>query len=133
VAYYLKRLADQSDANRKSQVRVPGQDRLTAIIEPLFEACREDSIFYCVADLEEAVNRAYSRSARRAWPDGGWTQESPELEIHLTEDDLKRSLIEVPKSIRKDALDQFLEDLNRFCDREVAESISSRLRPRSET
>ena len=51
VAYYLKRVADQSDANRTSRVRVPGQDRLTAIIEPLFGACREDSKFYCVLQI----------------------------------------------------------------------------------
>lgn len=104
---------------------------MDAIIEPLAKENRANAEFYCGADLEEAVNRAYSRGVRRALPDGGRTKDSSLEEIHLTEDDLTRSLIEVPRSIRKDALIQFLEDLNRFCDREIAESTSNRLRPAS--
>ena len=45
VAYYLKRLADQSDTQRTSNVRFPEQDRLAAIIEPLYEEYREDQKF----------------------------------------------------------------------------------------
>ena len=59
--------------------------------------------FYCGADLEEAVNRTYSRGVRRILPDGGWNQESSIEEVQLTEEDLKRSLIEVPRSIQKES------------------------------
>jgi SpoVK/Ycf46/Vps4 family AAA+-type ATPase len=129
LAYYLRRLADQPDTQRTSNVRVPEQDRLPAIIEPLYEENRENKRFYCGADLEEAVYRAYSRSVRRAWPVGGWSQESSSEEVHLTEEDLKKALIEVPRSIQADAVDQFLSDIGRYCDREIAESMSNRLCP----
>ena len=127
--YYLRRLELGSMQCRTFKIHVPDKDGLEAIIEPLCRENRERAKFYCGADLEEAVNRAYSRGARRAWPDGGWSQESAELEVHVTEDDLKRSLIEVPRSIQEDAVDQFLQDLNRFCGGQIAASISSRLRP----
>jgi hypothetical protein len=113
------------------KIRVPERDGLDAIIEPLYKENRANAKFYCGADLEDAVNRAYLQGARRSLPAGGRTKESLIEEIHLTEDDLTRSLIEVPRSIQKDAVDQFLQDLNRFCDREIAESISNRLRPSS--
>ena len=57
------------------------------------------------------MNRAYSRKRAKSvlWPDGGWTQESPELEIHLTEDD-PESLTHRSTEVHSwaDALDQFL-------------------------
>jgi DNA polymerase III delta prime subunit len=127
--YYLRRLELGYKRRGTFNIRVPDKESLEAIIEPLYKENRERVRFYCGADLEEAVNRAYSRGAQRAWPDGGWSQESAELEVHLTGDDLKWSLIEVPRSIQEDAVDQFLEDLNRFCGGQIAESISSRLRP----
>ena len=79
------------------------------------------------------MNRAYLRSARRAWPVGSWNQESSTEEVNLTEEDLKKSLIEVPTSIQGDAVDQFLSDIGRYCDRETAESMSNRLSPSSGT
>jgi hypothetical protein len=45
------------------------------------------------------------------------------------DEDLRMSLIEVPRSIQADAVNQFLQDLDRFCDRETVESISKLLRP----
>ena len=79
------------------------------------------------------MNRAYLRGERRVLPDGGWSQESSIEEVHLREEDLRKSLIEVLKSIRADAVEQFRQDLDRFCDGEMAESISQLLRPMSGT
>jgi SpoVK/Ycf46/Vps4 family AAA+-type ATPase len=128
VNYYLKRLDVGSD-RMAFRIRVPDKDCLEAIIEPLFNKNRASAKFYCGADLEEAVNRAYLRSARRVLPDGGWNQESSIEDVRVMDEDLRMSLIEVPRSIQADAVNQFLQDLDRFCDRETVESISRLLRP----
>ena len=72
-------------------------------------------------------------SVQRAWFVGGWNQETSNDEVHLTEEDLKKSLIEVPRSIQEDAVDQFLIDIGRYCDREIADSMSNRLCTSSRT
>jgi SpoVK/Ycf46/Vps4 family AAA+-type ATPase len=128
VNYYLRRLDVGSD-RMAFRIRVPDKDCLEAIIEPLYNENRASAKFYCGADLEEAVNRAYLRSARRVLPDGGWNQESSIEDVRVMDEDLRMSLIEVPRSIQADAVNQFLQDLDRFCDRETVESISKLLRP----
>jgi ATPase family associated with various cellular activities (AAA) len=129
--YYLRRLKLGSKQCGTFEIRFPEKHSLEAIIEPLHKENRERAKFYCGADLEEAVNQAYSRGARRALPDGPWSRESSIEEVQLTEEDLERSLMEVSRSIERDAVNQFLQDLDRFCDRQIAESISNRLRPAS--
>jgi SpoVK/Ycf46/Vps4 family AAA+-type ATPase len=131
VDYYLKQLDAGFEKGKAFRVRVPDKDRLEAIIQPLYNESRESGKFYCGADLEAAVNRAYVRSARRVLPDRAWSQESPIQDVHVTEEELRTSLIEVPRSIQADALDQFLQDVHRFCDRSTAESLSTLLRPSS--
>jgi hypothetical protein len=128
VNYYLRRLDIGSD-RMAFRIRVPDKDCLEAIIEPLYNSNRASAKFYCGADLEEAVNRAYLRSARRVLPDGGWNQESSIEDVRVMDEDLRMSLIEVPRSIQADAVNQFLQDLDRFCDRETVESNSKLLRP----
>ncbi len=127
LAFYLKRLDDPSVSDRKLRVQVPEPASLTAIVEPRYNQNLENGRVYCGADLEQAVNRAYLRSARRALPDGGWSQELGIVTVHLTEEDLDRSLTEVPRSVQADALAQFREDLGRYCDPAMAESIMGRL------
>ena len=135
VDYYLKRLDDRSTSVRTLRVQVPGRGCLEAMIAPLHsENLVESGRFYCGADLEEAVNRAYlAEPARNAMPDGGWSQESGSVAIDLTEEDLARSLTEVPRSVQADAMQQFIADVDRFCDREVRESLSTRLCQRNVT
>ncbi len=127
LAFYLKRLDDPSVSDRKLRVQVPEPASLTAIVEQRYNQNLENGRVYCGADLEQAVNRAYLRSARRALPDGGWSQELGIVTVHLTEEDLDRSLTEVPRSVQADALAQFREDLGRYCDPAMAESIMGRL------
>ena len=129
VDYYLRRLELGSKQRGTFKIRVPDKDVLEAMIEPIYKENRDRAKYYCGADLEEAVNRAYLRGARRVLPDGRWSQESSIEEVHLTEEDLRKSLIEVPKSIQADAVEQFRQDLDRYCDGEIAESISKFLRP----
>jgi hypothetical protein len=127
--YYLKALDFSSDAEKKLRIQVPERQRLQTIIEPLYVENLRVGRLYCGADLEEAVNRTYQRSARRALPDGGWNQGPGPVDIHLTEEDLVRSLKDVPRSVDEDAVNRFVEDVDRYCDREIAESISKRLCP----
>jgi ATPase family associated with various cellular activities (AAA) len=130
--YYLKALNVPSDPENWLRIQVPEYQRLQAIIEPLYVENLRAGRLYCGADLEEAVNRSYQRSARRALPDGGWSQELGPVHVHLTEEDLIRSLSDVPRSVHEDAVDQFVQDVVRYCDPEIAESISRRLCPTSE-
>jgi hypothetical protein len=130
--YYLKALNFPSDPENWLRIQVPEYQRLQAIIEPLYVENLRAGRLYCGADLEEAVNRSYQRSARRALPDGGWSQELGPVHVHLTEEDLIRSLSDVPRSVHEDAVDQFVQDVVRYCDPEIAESISRRLCPTSE-
>ena len=52
MAHYLKRLADQSDTQRTSNVRVPEQDRIEGgSSNRFYEEYREDQKIGCSADL----------------------------------------------------------------------------------
>lgn len=132
VDYYLKSLDFPNNAESKFRIHVPERDRLQSIIEPLYNDNLRVGKWYCGADLEEAVNRSYQRSARRALPDGGWNQGSVPVDIHLTEEDLVRSLKDVPRSVDEDAVNRFVKDVGRYCDREIAESMSKHLCPTSD-
>jgi len=91
---------------------------------------------YSEDEDDEAVDETSNvpiRPQRRIDLHVGWSQELEVVEVHLTEEELTQSLIEVPRSVQKDAVDQFMEDVNRFCDRGIAESISKRQRPTSVT
>jgi AAA+ superfamily predicted ATPase len=131
VSYYLERLDFQSNRERAFKVRIPDKDRIEAIITPIYEQSLKEGRFYCGADLEEAVNSAYMRSARRALPDGGWSQQTAIEEVNVTDDELRMSLTNVPRSIQPDAVQQFRHDIGRYCDRETAGSISTFLDPLS--
>ena len=131
LAFYLDRLDKLSSREAKLQVHVPERGCLEALIEPLYRQNLEEGRLFCGADLEGAVNRAYLRSARTALGDAAWNDASGITEFVLTREELTRSLIEAPRSIQTATLDQFIEDVRRFCDREVATSMSKRLRPTS--
>ncbi len=127
--YYLTQLSIPIGQETTPRIHVPERGCIRAIIEPLYGENLKIGSFYCGADLEEAVNRSYLRSARRSLPEGGWSQEPGIVEVQLTENDLSDSLREVPRSVQPEAVDRFMEDVNRYCDREIAALMSSRLRP----
>ena len=130
IGYYLNQRDMPTGLDTNVKIRLPEQSCIRGIVEPLLGENLKTGSFYCVADLEEAVNRSYSRSARRSSPDGGWNQELGTVEVHVTEDDLSESLNDVPRSVQPQAVARFIEDVNRYCDRRIAASISRRLRPR---
>jgi AAA+ superfamily predicted ATPase len=131
--FYLSRLVGLSGSEDKVRVQTPDRHVVARILEPLYSETVQKGSFFCGADLEEAVNRTYLRSARRAMPDQGWSQETEFVEVHLSEDELNRSLNEVARSVQPEAVDQFVKDVDRHCDREIARSISRRLRLTSAT
>ncbi len=127
LAFYLDRLAKLSGREGTLQVHVPERGCLEALIEPLYKQNLENRRLFCGADLEVVVNRAYLRSARTALGDAVWSNASGITEFLLTREELTRSLIEAPRSVQTDTLDQFIEDVGRFCDGGIATSISKRL------
>ena len=129
VGYYLKRLGTSISLDTNVKIQLPDSSCIRAIIEPLYGENLKTGSFYCVADLEEAVNRSYTQSARRSFPDGGWNQELGTVEVQLTENDLSESLNEVPRSVQAQAVARFTDDVHRYCDRKIAASITRRLRP----
>jgi hypothetical protein len=133
LTYYLQRLTVPRDPQAKLRFRIPDRQNLRPIIAPLHSQNVHSGNLFCRADLEDAVNRAYLQSARTASPDGGWGQQTEVVEVQLTEDELTRSLDEAPRSVSAEALDQFLNDVKRFCSRQTMESLSRRLRPTHET
>ena len=133
LAFYLRRLVTPRGSGDRLRVHVPERHALRPIIEPLYSENSNSGSLFCGADLEEAVNRAYLRRAQAAVPDGGWSQDVGLVEIDLTEDDLARSLNEVPRSVSADAVAQFLDDVKRFCSRQIMESLTRRLRTAVDT
>jgi SpoVK/Ycf46/Vps4 family AAA+-type ATPase len=129
VGYYLQQLNTSISLDTNVRIQLPDPSCVRAIFEPLYGENLKTGSFYCVADLEEAVNRSYTQSVRRSFPDGGWNQELRTVEVQLTENDLSESLNEVPRSVQPQSVARFIEDVNRYCDRRIAASISRRLRP----
>ncbi len=56
-----------------------------------------------------------------------WTQEYSAVTVTLTTEELQRSLQDVPRSVSKAAIEQFLEDVDRFCGTGVAQQVAKRL------
>jgi hypothetical protein len=83
--------------------------------------------FFCGADLEEAVNRAYLRCLREAVTNRPAGTDYATLTVKITGRHLCDSLEEVPRSVTEDAIDQFLEDVNRFCGISLASRLSKSL------
>jgi ATPase family associated with various cellular activities (AAA) len=131
LAFYLDRLDKLAGRESTLKVHIPERSSLEAVVEPLYKENLENEMFFCGADIEVAVNRAYLRSARSALGDAGWNNESGVTDFPLTHDELTRSLIESPRSVQKESLQQFIEDVRRFCDRGIEASISKRLRSTS--
>jgi SpoVK/Ycf46/Vps4 family AAA+-type ATPase len=131
VGCYLHRLEAHSDQNARIIVKIPDTDSLEPIVGPIYRRNLESGSLFCGADLEEAVNRAYVRCARNSLPRDPLSHESESMTVHLTDQELARSLNEVPRSIQQDAREQFIADVDQFCDRETVELLRGRLEPES--
>jgi ATPase family associated with various cellular activities (AAA) len=129
LAFYLDRLDKLAGREKMLKVHVPEQGWLNGILEPLYTENLENERFFSGADLEVAVNRAYMRSARTALGDAAWSNESGITEFTLSREELTRSLLEATRSVQKNSLNRFIKDVRRFCGREIAASVSKRLRP----
>ncbi len=126
VDYYLAALTKASAEVGAAAVIVRERGRVRAILEPLDNQGRSEGRFFCGADLEAAVNEAYIRSVRSAIPTDGWVESSLD-EVALTEEILAETLAASPRSVRSDAIERFLSDVDRYCSREAAATIRSRL------
>jgi hypothetical protein len=115
LIYYLNLLSSHAGDDGRLSVRVPTEQAIVDMVAPMIEENRRLGRFLCGADLEEAVNRAYLRCARRAFPDGGWAREADNLDIVLTEEELRRSLEEVPRSVHRESAEPFLDDVKLYC------------------
>ncbi len=128
VAFYLGALAGEPASDATPAVRVPEVGRIRAILGPLFARERDEGRFFCGADLEAAVNAAYVRSVRQAFPADGWSEGAVE-DVVVTEEALTGALAVAPRSVQTDSIERFLADVDRYCSREASEAISRRLRP----
>ena len=115
VNYYLKLLISPAGPETRLRVSVPPEHSVKDILVPMFEENRQQRNLFCGADLEGAVTEAYRSCLRSAVPDGGWARETDALDVRLTEEELRRSLQDIPRSVHWDMVERFLEEVKRYC------------------
>ena len=125
--YYLKRLIDYEITNDQPRIQVPEAEELGSILRPLFAENATERRFFCGADLEEAVNRTYQRCLRSALGDDTWPEDYTRVNVYLTSEELTHSLRDVPKSVREEAVEQFIMDIKRYCGSAMASQVEQRL------
>jgi SpoVK/Ycf46/Vps4 family AAA+-type ATPase len=122
--YYLQRLCAADEAGHRPAVRVSPPGATRPVLHPLYAQAREERRFFCGADLEEAVNRAYYRCLRETvsgLPPGA---DYAAATVGIGVEDLARALGEVPRSVTGDAVTQFINDVQRYCGAGLARSLS---------
>ena len=107
------------------RVQVPEAIHLLPILKPLFAENAREHRFFCGADLEEAVNRTYQRCLRQVLGDT-WPEDYARVNVNLTPEELTRSLKDVTRSVTKEACDQFIMDVKRFCGSTTANQVCKR-------
>jgi SpoVK/Ycf46/Vps4 family AAA+-type ATPase len=115
IGYYLGKLTAQCGQGSRIRITVPDHLAVKDILKPLFEEKSATQNRSCGADLEEVVNRAYLRSARRAVPDGESDRESETLSVCLTAEELGESLNEVPRSVTWNMMRRFHGEITKYC------------------
>lgn len=128
VAFYLKALAGPPEPDGKVGVHIPETHLVRAILAPLYERDFAEARFFCGADLESAVGSAYMRSVRAATTEDGWADGRLEA-VDVSEDALAESLAAAPRSVQPESVEQFLADVDRYCNRDLAAAMARRLKP----
>ena len=124
--YYLKRLPTDNNVDKRPGVQVPESTGLRNILEPLFAENIQKKTCFCGADLEAAVIQTYERCVRQAIGDK-WPEDYASIVINLSQEELARSLLDVPRSVTEKAAKQFLKDINRYCGSNIAKQIGNSL------
>jgi hypothetical protein len=114
VKYYLEGLTRRCSQASRIQLAVPSESSVQDILRKAFGRSGDSDCHYRGADLEEAVNRAYLRCARAASNDD-WVTESIPLSVSVTEEELLRSLDDVPRSVTGSMMRRFRKDISRYC------------------
>jgi hypothetical protein len=123
--YYLTSLTD-NNFDGQPRVQVPEAMQIRRVLEPLFAENAKEHRFFCGADLEEAVNRTYQRCLRTTLGDT-WPDDYGRVNVSLTSQELARALKDVARSVTEEALQQFIEDVKRFCGNNDAKRFIERL------
>lgn len=127
LQYYLKRLANDDGRENHPRVEIPDSVTLRSVLEVVRSENLQELRCFCGADLEEAVNRTYQRCLRLAIGDS-WPSDDRSITVNLTRDELLRSMRQVRHSVTEEALDQFIQDADRYCGGDVASRLSQRFR-----
>jgi hypothetical protein len=123
--YYLRGLCADDRAGQQPGVDVPAKEAVGRILTPFYAESANERRFFCGADLEEAVNRAYYRRLRQTISGLAPGADYAAVRVVITGQDLCEALKEVPRSVTAEAVGQFLEDVGRFCGKGLAEQIST--------
>jgi hypothetical protein len=120
--YYLTSLVGNGNFDNQPCVEVPEAMPIHSVLEPLFAENVKEHRFFCGADLEEAINRTYQRCLRTTLGDV-WCEDYANVIVKITVDELGRSLKDVARSVTAEAVQQFVEDVKRFCGGAVANRL----------
>jgi SpoVK/Ycf46/Vps4 family AAA+-type ATPase len=121
VMYYVGKLEPAADAPNGFQVKCPGTEEVRLILSDLLAENSRRGHFFCGADLEDGVNRAYMVAAQAAESVNAPT-------VSIDADLLQRSLQEVPRSVRRTAIRRFVRDARKYCSDDVYSRLNERLR-----
>jgi hypothetical protein len=126
VDYYLQALAAEGDVGQP-RVRVLPAQAVRGILQTVLEQNARERRFFCGADPEEAVNRAYLRRLREAVAKESRGADLSAVTVDITGRDLWDALQEVPRSVTRRAVARFLRDVDRFCGAALAKQLSESL------
>lgn len=121
--YYLQQLRTCGTAEGRTGMNIPDPCSIKPLLEPLFLENIEEDRFFCGADLEEAVDRAYKRCVRKAM-EGHRPEDYPRVLVSLSLEELAQSLGEVPRSVTKAAFERFLSESDQYCGRKTASEFA---------
>ncbi|HUY31220.1 MAG TPA: AAA family ATPase [Pirellulales bacterium] len=130
--HYLSELLAEQDTNQSQpRIQIPTADAIRDVLKPRFSESLREGRFYCGADLEEAVNRTHRRCLRdaiEAMPETASRQVGnySDVAVVVSVEELGRSLQGVRRSVSREAVDQFISDVKRFCPTTVADEMEER-------
>ena len=114
--YYLAALCASDGMGRQPRVQVLSSQAVRAILKGVWNENVGDGRF-CGADLEEAVNRAYTRRLREIIEDKKQLPgtDFATVTVDITGKDMRNSLQEVPRSVNSEAMEEFRKDVEKYC------------------
>jgi SpoVK/Ycf46/Vps4 family AAA+-type ATPase len=124
--YYLRGVSADATGGQP-RVQVLPAKAVHGILKTVYEKNVQEHRFFCGADLEEAVNRAYLRRLRETVDRQPAGADLAVVTVEITGKDLWDTLQEVPRSVTREAVARFLQDVDRFCGSSLAKQLSESL------